>query len=81
MKPTPSLLNKIQHMSMCCEHLCKIGFIINDGHIIFISSNFVFNGDNADSVTLFNFCPGCGQELNIETEQKFVEKITFNENK
>lgn len=81
MKPTPSLLNRIHHMSMNCDHLCIIGYITMGNKSTLINSDFVFNGDNADFVSLFNFCPGCGQELNIETEQKFVEKITFKENK
>jgi hypothetical protein len=81
MTPQSSLLNKIQHMSMSCDHLCKVGYITRGDNLSLIDRNFVFTGLNADSVHLFNFCPGCGQELNIETHQQFTEIVKFKENK
>jgi hypothetical protein len=81
MSTITTLLRKIQHTSIHCDDLCLIGYIKRGTELILINSSFVLTENNADSVSLFNFCPGCGQELNIETQQKFTEIVKFKENK
>jgi len=44
-------------------------------------SDYTFDGINAQKITLFNYCPLCGQELNIKTVVKQTPYITFEENK
>ncbi len=51
---------KILEMDEQCEDRCIIG-MLDDG------MGIVYDGDVIDCgrVTLFNFCPACGQELTI----------------
>lgn len=48
-----------------CEHRCIVGC-----YQFFDDSGLIYDGVknihvDAKSVTLFNFCPGCGQELDV----------------
>lgn len=51
---------KILKMDKQCEDRCIIG-VLDDG------MGILYDGDVFDcgQITRFNFCPGCGQELNI----------------
>ena len=56
------------HMDNQCENLCIIGFdndkksLVFDGHIL--SSN--------KNITIFNYCPACGQELTLIEEVRLI---------
>ena len=76
-----NLLSLVGYVDHHCEHECIIGALNEGNNNRLISKSFVFNGSNAEGISLFNFCPACGQELNIKATREFTEVVTFKENK
>lgn len=59
-----------------CEHECCIGLVYSYDYGI---GHLLYNNETIKAKTtvkLFNFCPGCGQELNIK-KFHYDESITF----
>jgi hypothetical protein len=66
---------KIGRMSKQCEHTCTIGKIDFYAPEHGYDTELLLDGDvkpdfKEYTVVLFNFCPGCGQELYLEKEEK-----------
>lgn len=82
-----TLFQKIYHSDNQCEHCCVIGMkhykkrVDQHYTIPIYAHNVVNDQDDANMVEIFNFCPRCGQELNIETEIVKSETLKFKENK
>lgn len=82
-----NLLSKIDIPEKHCEHYCIIGLkhyrepIGRDYTILLYSCNTIHDQDDVNRIEIFNFCPRCGQELNIETEIEKHEILKFKENK
>ena len=82
-----TLLQKIYHSDKQCEHYCVIGMKHykkgTEQHytVPIYAHNVVNDQDDTHRIELFNFCPRCGQELNIETEIVKSETLKFKENK
>lgn len=60
---------KIQKLDKQCEHRCILGIakMTRDWDGV---STTIFDGSelfiyDCDEITMYNFCPGCGQVLNI----------------
>lgn len=55
---------QIENRENSCEHLCNIGFNKTTG--LLITTECVLSAFDHDRIVLFNFCPFCGQELNVK---------------
>lgn len=81
------ILSRVYKSDKQCEHFCVIGLkhykkrVDQHYTIPIYAHNVVNDHDDVHRVELFNFCPRCGQELNIETEVVKRETLKFKENK
>jgi hypothetical protein len=84
MKP---IFERVYHSDNKCEHYCIIGMKhykkgTEQHYVVPIFSNNTINDqDDTHRIEIFNFCPCCGQELNIEPEIEKHEILKFKENK
>jgi len=64
--------NPIEIREEYCEHLCPIGLQTAYGK--FVDNDTITWSEPTDDtkVTLFNFCPFCGQKLNTEVTKETV---------
>ncbi len=63
-------MRPVERVSKQCEHTCVVGQVTRKEsgcHLIdyLIKDYSVVTLYEGDSITLFNFCPCCGQELNL----------------
>lgn len=66
--------NPIEIREEYCEHLCPIGLQMGCSYGRFVDTDTVTWSEPTDDtkVTLFNFCPFCGQKLNTEVTKATV---------
>lgn len=87
MKLKKSLKNKVILSDRHCEHLCVIGMKHykpeDEQHytVPIYANNKVHESDKTHQIEIFNFCPRCGQELNIETKLEITTTLNFKEHK
>lgn len=63
-------MQKINKLDSQCEHECVIGTCHIDGERTILYNNQCISKTDDFNIFLFNFCPACGQELNLEKIEK-----------